>query len=162
MPRTGRILALDMGSKRIGLAVTDPLGITAQGISTLQRKNKRSDLLQLRRLVAEYGIQEIVVGHPLYMSGDASPKSQEASAFAEALRQEFGLPVHLWDERLTSTQANRLLRETRMSIKRRRQAVDKLAATLILQSFLEGRENAANRHPRPELHDEGTKGNSRE
>jgi len=143
MPRTGRILALDMGSKRIGLAVTDPLGITAQGIQTMQRKNKRGDLRQLSRLVAEYEIKEIVVGLPLHMSGDASQKSQEASDFAGELRQEFGIPVHLWDERLTSTQANRLLRETDMSIQQRRQAVDKLAATLVLQSFLEAREIAA-------------------
>jgi len=142
MPRTGRILALDMGSKRIGLAVTDPLGITAQGVQTLLRKNKRGDLRELRRLVAEYEIKEIVVGLPLHMSGDASQKSQEASDFAAELRQEFGIPVHLWDERLTSTQANRLLRETDMSIKQRRQAVDKVAATLILQSFLEAREIA--------------------
>jgi len=138
----GRILALDLGARRIGLAVTDPLGITAQGIQTLQRKNKRSDLAQLRRLLAEYKIREIVVGHPLHMSGDVSPKSKEASDFAEELHKEFGLPVHLWDERLTSTEANRLLRDSQISLKQRRQAVDRMAATLILQSFLAAREDA--------------------
>ena len=138
----GRILALDLGARRIGLAVTDPLGITAQGIPTLQRKNKRSDLAQLRHLLAEYKIREIVVGHPLHMSGDISPKSQEASAFAEELHIEFGLPVHLWDERLTSSEANRLLRDSQISLKQRRQAVDRMAATLILQSFLAAREAA--------------------
>ena len=141
MPRTGRILALDMGSKRIGLAVTDPLGITAQGIQTMQRKNKRGDLRQLSRLVAEYEIKEIVVGLPLHMSGDASQKSQEASDFAGELRQEFGIPVHLWDERLTTTQAHRLLDDAGHAAIGRKGIIDQVAAVLILQSFLEARAN---------------------
>jgi putative pre-16S rRNA nuclease len=136
---SGRILALDVGSKTIGRAVSDPLGITAQGLETIRRKNKRTDFEQLERTIAEYGVREIVVGYPLRMSGMAGSQSLKMQEFAEELRRRFGLPVHLWDERLTSAQANRLLRETEMSIRRRAQVVDRLAAVLILQSFMEAR-----------------------
>lgn len=138
-----RVLALDLGSRRIGVAVSDALGLTAQGLETLERTNKRADLEWLRGVISEYAVAEIVVGHPLHMSGDPSPRSRQAEDFAAELRERFGLPVHLWDERLTSTQANRLLREDRASLRRRKQAVDRMAATLILQSFLEGRDSAA-------------------
>jgi putative Holliday junction resolvase len=140
LPR--RILSLDVGSKTIGLAVSDPLGVTAQGLDTLRRKNKRTDFERLRQVIAEYEVREIVVGYPLHMSGDASAQSQRVSEFAEELRQRFQLPVHLWDERLTSTQANRVLRESEMSIRRRAEVVDRLAAVLILQSFLESRQSS--------------------
>src|SRR5690349_18886020 len=138
----GRILSLDVGSKTIGLAVSDPLGVTAQGLETLRRKNKRTDFEQLRKIIAQYEVREIVVGYPLHMSGDASPQSRRVSEFAEELRQRFQLPVHLWDERLTSTEANRVLRESEMSIRRRAEVVDRLAAVLILQSFLESRQSS--------------------
>jgi putative Holliday junction resolvase len=132
----GRILALDVGARRIGLAVSDPLGITAQGLETLQRKNKRTDLERLAAVIEKYGVQEIVVGYPLHMSGNPGAQSLKVAGFAEDLRRHFPLPVHLWDERLTSAEANRLLRETDMSIRRRGEVVDRMAATLILQSFL--------------------------
>jgi putative Holliday junction resolvase len=135
----GRVLALDVGSKRIGLAISDPLGITAQGLETLQRKNKRTDFEQLKTIVEKYQVREIVVGYPLRMSGEPGTQSAKMADFAEELRQRFSLPVHLWDERLTSAEANRLLRETEMSIRRRGEVVDRMAATLILQSFLERR-----------------------
>lgn len=138
----GRILALDVGSKTIGRAVSDPLGITAQGLETIRRKNKRSDFEQLERTIADYNVREIVVGYPLNMSGIAGIQSQKMAGFAEELRRRFGLPVHLWDERLTSAQANRLLREAELSIQRRARAVDRVAAVLILQSFLEARNRA--------------------
>jgi putative Holliday junction resolvase len=134
-----RILALDVGARRIGLAVTDPLGITAQGIETLQRKNKRSDLFILERVLRKYEVGEIVVGHPLHMSGDSGSQAQKASTFAEELRSRFNLPVHLWDERLTTAQAQRLLREADASIERRKQVVDQMSAVLILQSFIDAR-----------------------
>lgn len=137
----GRILALDVGLRRIGLAVTDPLGITAQGLDTLHRKNKRADFEQLQKLISQFEVRQIVVGYPLHMSGKAGTQSEKVAAFAEELRRRFALPVHLWDERLTSAQANRLLRETEMSIKRRAQVVDRMAAVLILQSFLENRQS---------------------
>lgn len=137
--RPRRILALDLGARRIGLAVSDALGLTAQGLETLHRKNKRSDFEHLAAVVQKYEVAEIVLGLPLHMSGDESAQSRRSMEFAEKLKTQLGLPVHLWDERLTSAQANRLLRESEMSIRRRGQAVDRMAATLILQSFLESR-----------------------
>jgi putative Holliday junction resolvase len=142
-PRSAaRVLALDVGSKTIGLAVSDPLGITAQGLETIRRKNKRSDFDALEHVLRQYSVAEIVVGYPLRMSGSAGKQSERMAAFAEELRRRSALPVHLWDERLTSAQANRLLRETDMSIRRRAQVVDRLAAVLILQSFLDHRSAA--------------------
>jgi putative Holliday junction resolvase len=135
----GRLLALDVGSKTIGLAVSDPLGITAQGLTTIRRKNKRTDLAELERVIAEYGIKELVIGYPLRLSGVEGTQAERVAAFAEELRRRFGLPVHLWDERLTSAEANRLLRQTEMSIRRRAQVVDRMAAVLILQAFMENR-----------------------
>jgi putative Holliday junction resolvase len=137
-----RILAIDYGSRRLGLAVSDPLGITAQGLPTLERKNKRSDFARLERLLREYQVSEIVLGLPLRMSGEEGTQSQKVAEFAEELRRRFALPVHLWDERLTSAEANRLLREAELSIQKRAQAVDRMAATLILQSWLQARETS--------------------
>jgi putative holliday junction resolvase len=136
----GRVLALDVGSRTIGLAVSDPLGITAQGLETIRRQNKRSDLEALERVLTHYAVGEIVVGYPLKMSGSTGAQSNRMSLFADELRRRFKIPVHLWDERLTSAQANRLLRETDMSIRRRAEVVDRLAAVLILQSFLDRRQ----------------------
>ncbi len=142
-PAQSRILALDLGSKTIGLAVTDELGLTAQGLPTLRRSNKRNDLDHLRRLIRQYEVGEIVVGLPLRLSGDTGIQSDKAEAFAEELRKKFKLPVHLFDERLTSVEANRVLRESEMSIRRRAEVVDQLAAVLILQAFLEARKSRA-------------------
>ena len=138
-PVSGRILALDVGSKTIGRAVSDPLGITAQGLETIRRKNKRTDYEELAHTIAQYGVTEIVVGYPLRLSGAEGSQSMKMKEFAEELKRRFGLPVHLWDERLTSAQANRVLREAELSIQRRAKAVDRLAAVLILQSFIEAR-----------------------
>ena len=135
------MLGLDVGSKTIGLAVSDPLGITAQGLPTLRRKNKRKDWEELDRVVREFGVSEFVVGYPLHMSGAQTAGSVRISDFAEQLRTQFGLPVHLWDERLTTAEAQRVLRESEMSIRRRSEVVDRLAAVLILQSFMENRKN---------------------
>ena len=135
----GRILALDVGSRRIGLAVSDPLGITAQGLETLQRKNKRTDLEKLEAVIRHYDVRELVVGLPLRMSGAEGIQSEKMTVFAEELRRRFQLPVHLWDERLTSAEANRILREAELSIEKRKHAVDRMAAVLILQNFLESR-----------------------
>jgi putative holliday junction resolvase len=135
----GRILGLDVGSRRIGVAVSDALGITAQGLDTLQRRNKRHDLAALELLIREYGVRQIVVGLPLRMSGTEGTQSAKMQVFAEELRKRFRLPVHLWDERLTSAEANRLLRETEISIEKRAKAVDRMAAVLILQGWMEGR-----------------------
>lgn len=134
-----RVLGLDVGSKRIGIAISDPLGITAQGLETLHRQNKRLDFEKLAKLVRDNEVAEIVVGFPLRMSGAEGIQAEKMHIFAEELRKRLQLPVHLWDERLTSAEANRLLRETDMSIRRRGQVVDQMAAVLILQSWMEHR-----------------------
>jgi len=137
VPSPRRVLGMDVGTKRIGLAVSDPLGITAQGLETLQRRNKRVDFEALGEVVKRFEVAEIVVGYPLRLNGAEGSGTDRMQRFAEELRQRFQLPVHLWDERLTSAQANRLLRETNMSIKRRSEVVDQMAAVLILQSWME-------------------------
>ena len=145
-------MALDVGSRTIGLAVTDPLGFTAQGLLTIRRKNKRTDLAALAEVIAQYNVTELVVGLPLRMSGAEGRQSEKSREFADVLIKHFGLPVHLWDERLTSVEANRLLRETEMSIRKRAAVVDQLAAVLILQNWMEARRSAAG------LNDEPTSG----
>jgi putative Holliday junction resolvase len=133
----GRVLGLDVGSRRIGVAVSDPLGITAQGLETLQRTTKRRDIEHLQCVIQEYDVREIVVGLPLRMSGEEGIQSDKMQVFAEELRKRFRLPVHLWDERLTSVEANRLLRDTDLSIEKRGKAVDRMAAVLILQGWMQ-------------------------
>jgi len=134
-----RVLGLDVGPKTIGMAVSDPLGITAQGLKTIRRQNKRRDLAQLEEVIRYYNVAEIVVGLPLRMSGAEGIQAEKMQHFAEELRKRFQLPVHLWDERLSSAQANRVLRDSDMSIKRRGEVVDQLAAVLILQAWMERR-----------------------
>lgn len=143
--KTGRLLGLDVGSKTIGMAVSDPLGITAQGLTTYRRQNKRLDFEALARVIQEYEVGEIVVGFPLRMSGAEGIQAEKMKVFAEELKKKSQLPVHLWDERLTSAEANRLLRETEMSIKRRGEVVDRMAAVLILQSWMEHQSGVAGR-----------------
>jgi putative holliday junction resolvase len=139
-PVAGRVLGLDVGSRRIGVAVSDPLGITAQGLETLERRNKKYDFEQLKRVIRRYEVKEIVVGLPLRMSGAEGIQSDKMNVFADELRRRFRLPVHLYDERLTSAEANRLLRETDLSIEKRGKAVDRMAAILILQGWMERRQ----------------------
>ena len=121
------------------MAVSDPLWITAQGLQTLRRKNKRTDFGRLNQIIQQYEISEIVVGLPLRMSGMEGTQSEKMRRFAEDLGKASGLPVHLWDERLSSAEANRVLRDSEMSIKRRGEVVDRLAAVLILQNWMEAR-----------------------
>ena len=134
-----RVLGLDVGARKIGVAVSDPLWITAQGLATILRQNKRKDLAQLAEVIREYEIAEIVVGFPLRLSGAEGTQSDRMQLFAEDLRKHFKLPVHLWDERLTSSQAHRILKEAEISIEKRGKAVDRMAAMLILQSWMEAR-----------------------
>ena len=135
----GRILGLDVGSRRIGIAVSDPLGLTAQGLPTLHRRNRRYDHSELRKVVREYAVSEIVLGNPLRMSGQTGAQAEKMAAFAEQIKQELSLPVHLWDERLSTAEAHRLLDETGIRDARRKEVIDKMAAVLILQSFLDAR-----------------------
>jgi putative holliday junction resolvase len=134
-----RLMGLDVGDRRIGVAVSDPLGLTAQPILTLVRTNRSQDVKSLRRLVRKYTCGEIVVGNPLYMSGDQSPQAAKAQSFAVMLREETGLPVHLWDERLTTTEAHRHLHAAGRAAPEHRAVVDQVAAVLILQGFLDAR-----------------------
>jgi len=128
-----------VGARRIGIAISDPLGLTAQGLNTLERKNKKHDFSLLYRIIRQYDVREIVVGLPLRMSGAEGVQAYKSQAFADDLRKHFKLPVHLWDERLTSAEANRLLRQTDLSIEKRGQAVDRMAAILILQNWMDSR-----------------------
>ena len=132
-----RILALDLGKKRIGLAISDPLGLTAQGLPNLLRTNKRTDLAALRQLTEEREVGRILLGNPITMRGAEGRQSGWVREFAEALQKQTGLPVKLWDERLTSVEAGRVLRSSGISIEKRAAAVDRLSAVILLQSYLD-------------------------
>ncbi len=138
-----RVLALDVGDRRIGLALSDALGYTAQPLWTLHRTNRRADLKAIVRVLRKFAVSEVVVGNPLYMSGDQSPQAAKAQAFAEEIRREFGVTVHLWDERLTTTEAHRHLDESGHAGDRRERKgiIDQVAAVLILEAFLAMRAN---------------------
>ena len=134
---TGRILALDLGKKRIGLAISDPLGITAQGLPNLNRTNKRADFAELERLIEDREVRMILMGNPINMRGSEGRQSGWVREFAQELEQRTKLPVKLWDERLTSVEAGRVLRASGISIEKRAAAVDKLSAVILLQSYLD-------------------------
>ena len=130
-------MGLDVGDRRVGVAVSDAMGLTAQPIMTLVRSNRRQDMRSLLRLIRKFECTDIVVGNPLYMSGDQSPQAAKAQAFAEVLREETGLPVHLWDERLTTTEAHRHLHASGVAGSQHKKVVDQVAAVLILQGYLD-------------------------
>lgn len=135
------MLALDVGNKRIGMALSDELRMLARGLETLERKSKRVDLEKIGAVVDEHGVREIVVGLPVRLGGEASAQTEKVRAFADELKG-FGIPVRLWDERLTSVQAETMLGTSKRSVKqhieqRKSGAVDRLAAVMILQSYLD-------------------------
>jgi putative Holliday junction resolvase len=136
-PDQSRILALDLGKKRIGLAISDPLRITAQGLPNLVRTNKRSDLAALEAIVREREVGLILMGNPINMGGAEGRQSGWVREFAQAIESRLGVPVKFWDERLTSVQAGRVLRESGISIEKRAAAVDRLSAVILLQSYLD-------------------------
>jgi putative holliday junction resolvase len=136
-----RYLALDVGNRRIGVAVSDELGLTAQPVLTLERKhNRREDLRSLARLARRYGAAAIVVGNPRHISGEDSPQAAKTRSFAAELGELTGLPIHLCDERLTTREAHQILYEAGHQRQDHRRVVDQVAAVLILQQFLESRE----------------------
>ena len=142
MPDPGRFLGVDFGTRRIGLAVSDPEGSIAFPAGTLERRGLRDDLEALRALAVERGVQRIVVGLPLHMNGRRGPEAEAAERFAARLAEATGLPVDLLDERWTSVEADRALREAGHNEKRRgRGARDSVAATLLLRTYLEQRAN---------------------
>ena len=136
-PSQPRILALDLCKKRIGLAISDPLGITAQGLPNLVRARKRTDFALLEQIVRERQVGLILMGNPINMRGDEGRQSGWVREFAQALKERTGLPVKLWDERLTSVEAGRVLRSSGISIEKRAAAVDRLSAVILLQSYLD-------------------------
>ena len=142
---TARILAIDFGTRRMGLAVSDALGMTAQGLPTLQRTRLADDLERLHSLVEEYSVELVLVGNPIGHSGGETAMSERVAEFVEKLRRRLPCPVELRDERLTSVEANRTLRDAGLSIGKRQRAVDRVAAVLLLQSYLDYLENERSR-----------------
>jgi putative Holliday junction resolvase len=133
-----RFLAIDVGSRRIGVAVSDELGLTAQPVLTLERRrNLREDLRSLARLCRRFGVSGIVVGNPLKLDGEASPQAMKVQALAAELGELSKLPIHLWDERLTTHEAHQILYEAGRDRQSHKRVVDQVAAVLILQSFLD-------------------------
>jgi putative holliday junction resolvase len=137
-------LGLDVGNRRIGVAVSDELGLTAQPVLTLERHhNRRDDLRSLARLARRFGVVGIVVGNPVHLSGDISPQAAKTQLFAAELGELSGLPIYLWDERLTSREAHQILYEAGRPRQEHRRVVDQVAATLILRSFMEEQKTIA-------------------
>lgn len=136
-----RIMGLDYGDKTIGVALSDELGWTAQGLEVIRRSSETNDMERLRAIMAGYGVTEIVVGLPKNMNGTVGPRGEICIAYADSLRQILQVPVHLWDERLTTVAATRTLLEADVSRKKRKQVIDKMAAALILQNYMDAKIN---------------------
>jgi putative Holliday junction resolvase len=136
-------MGLDLGSKTIGVAVSDELFLTAQPVLTLRRSGLRSDLAGLKQLANEHSVQQIVLGLPLNMDGSEGPMAKAAREFGAAIEAKIGLPVEFWDERLSTAAAERALLEGDVSRKKRREVIDRLAASIILQSWLEAHRTRA-------------------
>ncbi|WP_421616819.1 Holliday junction resolvase RuvX [Brevibacillus sp. TJ4] len=134
-----RILGLDVGDKTIGVAVSDEMGWTAQGLETIRRESKEKDLARLNEWIAQYQVAEIVVGLPKNMNGTIGPRAELCQAFATFLQERTSLPVHMWDERLTTMAAEKMLISADVSRKKRKTVIDKMAATLILQGYLDAK-----------------------
>ncbi len=139
MTTSGRILALDVGEKTVGVAVSDPLRLIAQPITTIRRRGIRSDLRAIVDLVASNDAVEIVVGMPLRLQGDEGPAAQAVLSFIEKLRPVVDIPIVPWDERFSTVQAERALLEANLSRDKRRGVIDRVAAVIILQSYLDSR-----------------------
>jgi putative Holliday junction resolvase len=134
-----RSMGLDYGDKTIGVALSDELGWTAQGLEVIRRKDQAADLARLGAIVREYGVTEIVLGLPKNMNATIGPRALLCLEFAETLKEKLLLPVHMWDERLTTVSAQRTLIEADVSRKKRKLVIDKMAAALILQGFLDSK-----------------------
>jgi putative Holliday junction resolvase len=132
-----RILALDVGKRRIGVAISDELGLTAQGLETIERTNSREDFAVLARLAAARGARLILIGNPVQMNGVEGKQASWVRHFAEGLAARSGLPTRFWDERLTTVEAGRVLRSSGIGIQKRARAVDRLSAVILLQSYLD-------------------------
>ncbi len=138
-------MALDVGKVRVGVALSDPLGYTAQPLLTLWRKSRGEDMRSLLRLIRKHEVTEILVGNPLHMSGEVSPWAAKVQEFADELRNRSGLPVQMWDERLSSVAAHEILDEAGHDRRDRKHVIDQVAAVLILRGWMEAKEQAAAR-----------------
>ena len=137
-----RIMGLDFGSKTVGVAVSDSLLITAQGLEIVRRKEEnklRQTLARIEELIVEYEVEEIVLGKPMHMNATEGVRVELTQEFKEKLERRTGLPVYLWDERLTTVEADRTMMEAGVRRENRKEYVDKIAATLILQGYLDRR-----------------------
>lgn len=132
-----RKLAIDLGSKRIGLAVSDPLDITAQPIGYIKRSDLKTEADQISAFIEEFDVSELIVGLPLDMIGTFGEQAKKAHAYADLLKQELKIPVKTWDERLTTKQAEDMLIKAGVSRKKRKEVIDSLAAVIILQNYLD-------------------------
>lgn len=132
-----RILGLDVGSKTIGVAISDPLGFTAQGITTIRRVKKEVDIEEVKKLCVEYSVESIVIGLPKNMNGSVGESGERMLEFCEVIREATGIKVETWDERLTTVAAHKSMIEADLSRGKRKKIVDKIAATLILQGYLD-------------------------
>ena len=135
-----RILGLDYGSKTVGVAVSDPLGFTAQGVEIIRRKSEnkmRQTLARIEELIAQYQVERIVLGYPKNMNNTVGERAVKSLEFKEKLEKRTGLPVVMWDERLTTVSANRVLMETGVRRENRKEHVDEIAAVFILQGYLD-------------------------
>ena len=138
-----KILALDVGDRRIGLAISDEMGWTAQGLETYERRNLRQDLVYLIELIRSRDVTDIVVGLPRHLDGHIGPQAQKVLTFVESLKTRISVPVLMWDERLTSREAERTLIDAHVSRSKRKTVVDQMAAILILQGYLDSRQAAS-------------------
>ncbi|MDQ7051838.1 MAG: Holliday junction resolvase RuvX [candidate division KSB1 bacterium] len=143
LPKSGRLLAIDFGERRIGIAVTDPLQITAQARETLQVRDWRETILRIKAMADELQIQGIVIGLPVSLCGDEGMMADRVREFADALQREIQLPIVLWDERLTSLQAERTLREFNLKPSEHKDKVDRLAAYFLLRNFLDSQQRGS-------------------
>lgn len=132
-----RILGLDVGDRTIGVAISDPLGFTAQGVDTIRRKNIEYDINEVRKYCAQYDCKTIVVGLPKNMNGSVGPQGEKVLLFCEELKKAVACDIQMWDERLTTVAANRAMLEADISRSKRKQIVDKVASTYILQGYLD-------------------------
>jgi len=132
-----RILALDPGTKRIGVALSDELGWTAQPLETFERKSLNVDVAHINELVRRHDVREIIIGMPVQLNGHMGPAAQSAQQFLDAVQAAVGIPVVAWDERLTTKAAEQMLIEADVSRKKRKGAVDRVAAAILLKSYLE-------------------------
>jgi putative Holliday junction resolvase len=138
-----RILGLDFGSKIIGMAVSDEMGWSAQGIGTIKRKSLHHDLAEIEKYIEEYNVERIVIGLPKNMDGSLGKAAEHVLRFVENLKEEFDMPIDTWDERLSTVAAERVLLQADVSRQKRKQVIDKVAATIILQGYLDYLKNTS-------------------